>query len=701
MRKLLKIALGMWCLAGVLWAQNMVKIPDYSMSGEDSILFPEDCGLINGQITLNGWLEDIAAIRGIYAPPLFSDNFQFNLRFNGRRVHSNGNRWAPDKLTRTGTLGCWSLTTELVPVADSRAVILKVTAKNTSDKPSSLSFQLEATGGVKRAPLWGFMKPSRAGIAEKRWQNGIFSLFSDDGVLAIGSTLRLAPHGPLCSGVLDAAEAAVVRPNETLSFHICFALVSKGAEALVEDLLIDADGACRRSADAWHERVRKLYSVMPEFRSDNDAWVRLYDRSLLHLLLNEWNVPEFKLHPYYGTGGINGGCVGCYLWNYGEPYRLWSMLNPQSAREHIKTFLNLDLRSCYAFNPDDGSAFGPYYPVNHEKIIFLIHAYVLQTRDVAFLNESFNGKTILEHVVEQALANDDLSKDAVLVDYGDGNHHLELRRTLRYDGIAPDLNLRRIISMRLADELCKLAGVTPKVDLVKRAEALKALVKKELFDRENGWYLAIGPDGKKYLRYTMQMFKAMGWNHWALDAEDEDALIRHLMNTKEFLGECGLHSLSKLDPAYDEFDIDNGGPGACVSFTPAVIDRLYMSGKVQEAENLFRRLLWLGESLPYWGDSQRADIREYRRDTPLQNDIQGAAIAQSMIFGMFGINALADGSVEICPHLQEGMDYMELRDVRLAGLCFSVRCERASGVTVTCGDSLHKAPLDGKIMIKQ
>ena len=230
---------------------------------------------------------------------------------------------------------------------------------------------------------------------------------------------------------------------------------------------------------------------------------------------------------------------------------------------------------------------------------------------------------------------------------------------------------------------------------------MKALVKKELFDRENGWYLAIGPDGKKYLRYTMQMFKAMGWNHWALDAEEEDALIRHLMSTDEFLGECGLHSLSKLDPAYDEFDIDNGGPGACVSFTPAVIDRLYMSGRVQEAENLFRRLLWLGESLPYWGDSQRADIREYRRDTPLQNDIQGAAIAQSMIFGMFGIDVYSDGSVEISPHLPEGMNYMELRDVRFAGICFNVKCERATGVVVTCGDAVHKATINGKIVLKK
>jgi hypothetical protein len=488
----------------------------------------------------------------------------------------------------------------------------------------------------------------------------------------------------LASGVLDATAPLTVPPKGHRSFYVGIAL-DVDSEVLVSKILANPKQICDFSRAAWSRRVEKLYEAMPEFRCNDKTWERLYHRSLLHLLLNEWDVPEFVLHPYYSTGSVNGGCIGCYLWNYGGPYRLWSLLNPMSAKAHIRTFLQLDLASCYAFDPVDGKAFGPYYPVNQEKILLLIHAYVLQTGDHAFLHETVGGKPVIEHVVEQALMHDDLAKPAVLVDYGNGNHHLELRRAFRYDGILPDLNLRRCINFHLADELCRLAGWTPPVDLVQRAVALKRLAKTELFDRKVGWFRAIDGDGKAELRYTLQMFKALGWNRWAVDAETEDALLQHLMNPDEFLGDFGLHSLSKQDPAYDEFDVDNGGPGACPSFTPAVIDRLYMAGRTQEAETLLTRLLWLADSLPYWGDSQRADIRDYRRDTPLQCDIEGAAIAQTMIFGLFGLTARADGAVVIEPHLPKSLRRMELRNVHWAGRRFSVHCTTDGGTVVQCG----------------
>ena len=129
-------------------------------------------------------------------------------------------------------------------------------------------------------------------------------------------------------------------------------------------------------------------------------------------------------------------------------------------------------------------------------------------------------------------------------------------------------------------------------------------------------------------------------------------------------------------------DVDNGGPGACVSFAPAVVDRLYRSGRVPEAEKIFKRLWWLGGTLPYWGDSHYADRMDYRRDTPLQNDIQGAALAQTVIFGLFGIEPKADGSVDVKPHLPEGVDYMNLRNVRMAGRTFDVLVDRRTGARV-------------------
>ena len=196
------------------------------------------------------------------------------------------------------------------------------------------------------------------------------------------------------------------------------------------------------------------------------------------------------------------------------------------------------------------------------------------------------------------------------------------------------------------------------------------------------------------------MFKALGWNGWAMGEEEEAALIKHLFATEEFLGNYGIHSLSKLDPGYDERDVDNGGPGACISFAPAIADRLYSAGKPELGDKIMERLFWLGGAMPYWGDSQRADIREYRRDTPLQSDIQGAALAQTMIFGLFGIKVLDDFSVQIKPHLPAGIKRMSLKNIRLAGFVFQISCSGES-YRVVCNGKIFKSSLSGTIILKK
>ncbi|MBP5639493.1 MAG: hypothetical protein J6X55_08445 [Victivallales bacterium] len=677
----------------------MKRLPDFSMRGTDSILRPEHTGLVNGQLTLNGWPDDVASIRGIYAPPFYSNDFQLNVRFNGQRINASKYTWSPDVLTRYGTIGNLQLTTRLIPYLGQRAAILQINVSNRHDTLSTLSIQLEVTGSLNRRTHWGFSQPRNALPAHAVWNDQTFSLNTEGTRLAVAASCTLMPRSPLYSGLLDAAPITVL-PSSTETLYIFIALASPDeSDKLLKAISRNPELACTQSHSHWCHRVEKLYDAMPSFTSDTASWQRLYDRSLLHFLLNEWNVPEFKLHPYYSTGSVNGGCIGGYLWNYGSPWRLWSILSPESAREHLKAYLSVDLNTCFAIQPDDCAPFGAYYPINHEKVIFLTHAYVMDTRDTTFLHQTLQGKRIIDHIIDQAMVWDDLSKPAILVNYGDGNHHLELLRNLRYDGILPDLNLRRCICFQLAAELCDLADTKPPVDLRKRAIALKTLIRSRLYDEKAGWYRAIDCQGKNNMRYTMQMFKALGWNNWALDKPEEDALIKHLMNKNEFLGECGIHSLSKQDPAYDEFDIDNGGPGACPSFAPAIIERLYQSGHATEAEEIFKRMRWLADFMPYWGDSQRADIHGYCWKTPLQCDIEGATLAQAFIFGMFGINVRKDFSIEVTPHLPADTNKIALTNIRLAGWTFSIKSTRENGVTLTADKLKLHCPNGGTLRL--
>jgi hypothetical protein len=273
---------------------------------------------------------------------------------------------------------------------------------------------------------------------------------------------------------------------------------------------------------------------------------------------------------------------------------LFALYDPASTKSHIKAFLSIDLAAHFSFDPMTGKGLGPFYPVNQEKIIGLIYFYVLNTGDTAFLWERVNGKTILEWAIANASWGDDLRKPAALIDYGNGNHHLELLHDLRYDYVLPDLNGRRYLNYTRAAELSRIGGQDGSY-LDKRAKELKSLLRTELWSPKDRWLYLKTNCGVKDLRYTVQMFKLI--SSPVLDPDQEQGLVSHL-NEREFLSPFGLHSMSKQDPSYDQVDFDNGGGGCYVAFPPQIAERLYGVGRVREAADILSRILWWGERTP-------------------------------------------------------------------------------------------------------
>jgi hypothetical protein len=180
------------------------------------------------------------------------------------------------------------------------------------------------------------------------------------------------------------------------------------------------------------------------------------------------------------------------------------------------------------------------------------------------------------------------------------------------------------------------------------------------------------------------MFKLFGSR--VLDAEEEAGLLGHLNNEAEFLSAYGLHSMSKTDIAYDPADIDNGGPGSYTGFPPNIAERLYKAGHADAAENILKRIRWWGERLPYWGNSFTADRIDYRRDMSQQCNISGAAAAQCILFGMFGVRAELNGDIRIDPRPPAFTRRIELRGLRLLGRTVDIFVE----------DGEYRVHADGK-----
>jgi len=125
--------------------------------------------------------------------------------------------------------------------------------------------------------------------------------------------------------------------------------------------------AIKQAYRIYDQRVTDLYRKLPRFGSDNISLVHFYDRSLVSLLLNRWDIPEFKLKPFYSTGSVRGGCVGDYLWNVGECPEILSLYDPEATKAHIRQFLETGVKHDFGFCPVNGGHVASQLLLSHKS----------------------------------------------------------------------------------------------------------------------------------------------------------------------------------------------------------------------------------------------------------------------------------------------------------------------------------------------
>ena len=639
----------------------------FDMEGQQIIQDEANLGIIHGKLTASIPYRNVAGISGLWSPPYVSSNFMFDGRIAGQRIPTTKWKWRPYQVERQGKLGDVSVASTTTLIYGHRAAVVSFQVENSGDAAVPLEFFTLAWLDSVRD--WDFARPDSRTEALPDASGSLLTLRQGDMAIVVGVDSQETAWE--VSGNLGHAVTSIpANQSSTISVVVTIGAADEAA-ASVATILADVAGSLAAAKKEYARQVDALFEKLPTLDSDNAQLVRWYNRSLVHLLTNRWELPDFVLQPYYSTGGMNGGCVANYLWDFGEPWELFPLYDAPASRAHIKHFLSLDLMKHFNFMPITGEANGPWYMVNQEKIIGLVYYYVLLTGDKTFLDDTVDGKSILDHMVLHAMFGDDVSKPMALIDYGPSGSHLELRRGMPYNHVSPDLNARRYANYLRAATLCDLAG-KPAPYLRERAELLKPLLKAELWDANARWFSFKNLEGRRDLRYTVQMFKPVGSG--VLDKECEEGVLSHL-NDEEFLSAYGLHSLSKRDPAFDQLDYDNGGGGICTCFPGQIIERLYQAEKPELAADLMSRLLWWGDVMPYWGDSSAANCIDYRRDTPLQCTFDGTTAAQCIIFGTFGVRVRPNGDIEFRPHQLPFASKMSLHGIKVRGQVFDVRVD--------------------------
>ncbi len=265
----------------------------FAVDGRDSILEEAHCGIVNGRLTAGIAFKDVARVQGLWAPPFVASDFELAATVQGQTVPTQHYTWWPYKVERSGSLPGLRVKTATVLAAGKRAGVLAMTLENTSTEAREVSVRFLVKTALDRNGTWEFAAPASS-TPTRAVARGA-SLVLEQGGLAVvlqgqGGTVSWDPAGRAGGASFR------IQPGGRAATCVAFAVGVK-AEAAAESAAVadDPEGAIRQ-AEAEHIRqVRVLFEKLPRLEAANPALVRLYERSLVHLLMNRWDVPEFVL----------------------------------------------------------------------------------------------------------------------------------------------------------------------------------------------------------------------------------------------------------------------------------------------------------------------------------------------------------------------------------------------------------------------
>ena len=291
----------------------------FDMDGRDIIRDEVDLGIVNGKLALGINFRDVAGIGGLWSPPYVSSNFSLDGRVSGKKVPTSKWNWRPFQVEREGNLGDVAVASTTTMIYGRRAAVTSFTFKNAGSASAPLEFF--TLGWLDAVRDWGFTKPTNRSETTLHADGRLLTL--SQGKLAIVVAIDSPEWTWEVSGNLGRA-VATLPGKQSHSVNVVIAMgEADDAAASLAEILANTAGAIGAAEKEYVDRVGEVFEKLPTLESDNEQLVRWYNRSLIHLLMNRWELPDFVLKPYYSTGSVNGGCVANYLWNFGELWQIF------------------------------------------------------------------------------------------------------------------------------------------------------------------------------------------------------------------------------------------------------------------------------------------------------------------------------------------------------------------------------------------
>lgn len=539
---------------------------------------------------------------------------------------SQGGFWHPGRITRAGTyhrygngrLTSFAVTTSLVPLRERTGYLLTLAVRNRGEHALDLKLHPHFDAGGPRRLAdneWEYDSPGPGRRARKlspsSWGN-------DEAVVSMAMDLAPGPLGP----------------GEEVQSYITVSVEGRFPVTAVTEM----SGTGRATEQWWEQQLSTHLASVPTLHSDIEGLEAYYRRSLMSGLVCLWDSPTFVTKPFLATGGLDGGNMCAYIWDVcGYAPNLVTMMLGPATGKIVDVLASIDFNQHYAATLD-GSGVGVAYAYSAWSLVSLVRALSAhQGIDAALVQRAFD-------VFEDGQAR--YSSVGDLLDFGDQENLLEMRAA-GWEHVVASPNAERAWCLNAIAELAEVYHVPlDGAALRQRASLITQALERELWDQSAGWFRCAYPDGHTELVYSVQVFDAV--RAGCCSAEMMAAIFSHVRDGA-FLGNYGVSSVSSEDKLHYEIgDPDWSGSGAYEGEAPTLALTLWEQRRGRLAWDVLRRLLWMGEQLPYFPQEHychRPDVPAHKR----MNVVAGLAGAEAVIFGLMGLVVTPDGGLYFDP----------------------------------------------------
>ncbi|MGW7545713.1 hypothetical protein ACWGKQ_32105 [Streptomyces sp. NPDC054770] len=414
----------------------------------------------------------------------------------------------------------------------------------------------------------------------------------------------------------------------------------------------DFEATLRAGRDGWQRLWAAMFTPgnsdfsghLPTFTTEDAGLARTYYMGALQALyLRTTRIRPGE--PVFLTGGPRLGPTTTYFWDHCEWSRLYALLEPAGLRSWLLRVLAGPYGDSFGVENLSGGPLGNAYSSTDYALFRLIEHYVCITGDLAFLDETTGGATVLAHAERLGLGwreRRSAATGGVLADFGADPWQL-LECVPTYTGVVASFNAAYVASTRSLAGLYRRLGWPEDAE---RAEAEAGRLADALLDlyAGSGRWRILRPDGTDTIGHCLDF----GLVAAALHRELPEGVRREMVDfvTGRLLAGGWMRALSPDDPIAAASDRpDHGAAGAFPAWPGITAHGLARLGRRDRAIALLRDLssaasggLW-GQAMEIvTGPDGRLRARVAERGTSVRDNIAGAAGAEAVLSALFDIN---------------------------------------------------------------